>query len=210
MPAEAARIVDLYRRHAAAFIAQRSRRMSERGWLDRFRALLPPDGRVLDLGCGFGEPIARTLVAQGHGVTGLDTAPALLAEARRAMPAQEWLLGDMREVSLGRRFAGILAWDSFFHLDHDDQRRMFPRFAAHAAPGAALMFTSGPARGEAIGQWQGEALYHASLDAADYAALLAAHGFVLRAHVVEDPGAEGRTVWLAQRAATGATGPQSG
>jgi hypothetical protein len=32
----------------------------------------------------------------------------------------------MRSLTLGRRFGGILAWDSFFHLRQDDQRRMFP------------------------------------------------------------------------------------
>jgi hypothetical protein len=39
-------------------------------------------------------------------------------------PHQEWIIADMRRVSLDRRFDGILAWDNFFHLDHDDQRRM--------------------------------------------------------------------------------------
>jgi hypothetical protein len=34
-------------------------------------------------------------------------------------------------LSLQRSFDGILAWDSFFHLNHDDQRRMFPVFRAH-------------------------------------------------------------------------------
>jgi hypothetical protein len=45
---------------------------------------------------------------------------------------------------------------------------MFPIFRAHAAPRAALMFTSGPAQGEAIGQLEGEPLYHASLDPTEY------------------------------------------
>ena len=50
----------------------------------------------------------------------------------------------MRSLALGRTFDGIVAWDSFFHLTWDDQRRIFPVFRAHAATGAALMFTSGP------------------------------------------------------------------
>ncbi len=51
-----------------------------------------------------------------------------------------------------RSFDAILAWDSFFHLAADDQRAMFATFAAHAAPRAALMFTSGHMAGEAIGE----------------------------------------------------------
>ena len=105
----------------------------------------------------------------------------------------------MRCLALGRTFDGLIAWDSFFHLRAVDQRTMFPIFTAHAAPGAALMFTSGPAAGEAIGTFHGEALYHASLDPAEYRALLAANGFDVVAHVAEDAECGGHTVWLAQR-----------
>lgn len=104
----------------------------------------------------------------------------------------------MRTLSLGSVFSGIIAWDSFFHLCHDDQRRMFPIFRKHAAPRAALMFTSGPSHGEAIGSYQGEPLYHASLDGAEYRALLDAHGFEVVAHVIEDPTCGRHTIWLAR------------
>ena len=77
---------------------------------------------------------------------------------------------------------------------------MFPIFAAHAGQAAALMFTSGPRHGEAIGTFHGEPLYHGSLDPAEYRALLDKHGFEVAAHVAEDPSCGGHTVWLAQRA----------
>ncbi len=64
---------------------------------------------------------------------------------------------------------------------------------------AALMFTSGPSHGIALGCYAGETLFHASLDPAEYRALLAAQGFSVVAHVAEDPTCGGRTVWLARR-----------
>jgi len=51
------------------------------------------------------------------------------------------------------------------------------------------------------GQYAGESLYYASLDAAEYRAQLTTHGFSTVAHRVEDPECGGRTVWLAQYAA---------
>ncbi len=198
MPPDAERIVGIYRRHAAAYAAARGRDLFERAWLDRFLALLPPRAAILDIGCGFGAPIAAHLIAQGHAVTGLDTSAPLLGMARARFPDGEWIEGDMRDLALGRRFDGLLAWDSFFHLGHDDQRRMVPRFAAHAAPGAALMFTSGPAHGIATGTFEGEPLFHASLDAAEYGALLDDNGFEVVAHLAEDPACGGHTVWLAR------------
>jgi hypothetical protein len=114
------------------------------------------------------------------------------------MPQQEWIVSDMRAIALHRRFDGILSWDSFFFLKHDDQRNMFKVFAAHSAPSAFLLFNTGPQHGEAIGEYRGEPLYHASLDRTEYQMLLGQYGFEIVAHALEDPTAGGRTIWLAQ------------
>ena len=105
----------------------------------------------------------------------------------------------MRAFAPERTFAGILAWHSFFHLTPQDQRAMFPHFAAMATPGAMLMFTSGPAYGVAIGTFEGEPLYHASLNGAEYRSLLVANGFAVVEHRQEDPDCGGATVWLARK-----------
>ena len=193
------RIIGLYEENAEAWDRQRGRDLHEGPWLDRFMALLPDGGRVLDIGCGGGEPIAHYLIDEGFGVTGIDSSPSLIALCRRRFPDQEWQAGDMRTLDLGRQFHGLIAWHSFFHLAADDQRAMFPRFAAHAAPGAALMFTSGAAASVTIGQWRGEPLHHASLAPDEYRALLAEHGFRLVDSRLRDPECGESTIWLAQK-----------
>ena len=200
MPSEkAAGIIGLYQRKARDWIESRARTgRFEKPWLDRFGALLPPAGPILDLGCGSAEPMAAYLIGLGHPVVGVDSSPAMIDACQRHFPKQEWIVADMRTLALRRQFSGILAWDSFFHLCHDDQRRMFPIFREHAAPDAALMFTSGPAHGEAIGSFGGEPLYHASLDPTEYRSLLDLNGFHVVSHVVEDPDCGGHTIWLAQ------------
>lgn len=192
-------VLDVYRRHGARWAELRGDRLVEGRWLDRFCALIPEGGQILDLGCGSGLPLARELADRGFAVTGVDGAPEMLELFRHNLPDSKAVLMDMRALSLGERFSGILAWDSFFHLAPTDQRGMFGRFAAHAAQGCALMFTSGPAEGEAIGELEGVPLYHGSLGADEYRSLLRAHGFRVVHHVVEDPDCGRRTVWLAQR-----------
>jgi cyclopropane fatty-acyl-phospholipid synthase-like methyltransferase len=193
-------VVDLYERHAREYDRDRSRSLQERAWLDRFLAHVTPGGTVLDLGCGMGEPIARYLTAHGFGIVGVDASPAMIELCRARFPNSEWLVADMRHLRLNRRFDGILAWDSFFHLSRDDQRRMFPLFASHAGPGAPLMFTSGTEEGEAIGSYRGERLYHASLDAEEYERLLTANRFEVRAYVADDHQCGDHTIWLATHA----------
>jgi SAM-dependent methyltransferase len=198
MASEAEQIIGLYQRQAFDWDRDRGRSLFEKPWLDRFLTLLPPKASILDLGCGSAEPIARYFIEQGHAVTGVDSSPALIGLCKDRFPGQKWIVRDMRGLSLDRRFDGILAWDSFFHLSPDDQCGMFPVFKRHAGPKAALMFTSGPSRGEVIGAYRGEPLYHASLDGAEYRSLLNQNGFEVVSQVNEDPSCGRSTVWLAQ------------
>lgn len=194
-----ASVIDVYERHGVAWARLRGDDLRETPWLDRFCALLSPGAAVLDIGCGSGLPIARALIRRGFDITGVDAAPSMLAQFRCNLPGIVALLADMRHLSLERHFAGLIAWDSFFHLSPDDQRGMFPRFQAHAAPGAALMFTSGETEGEAIGELEGAPLYHGSLDPDEYRSLLGAAGFAVIAHIARDPACGHHTIWLAQR-----------
>ena len=64
----------------------------EREW-PFLAAVLPPEGRVLDLGCGTGEH-SRFLASKGFEVTGIDASPAMLAKATEAtLPAEPALPG---------------------------------------------------------------------------------------------------------------------
>ncbi len=139
------------------------------------------------------------MVQSGLGVTGVDSSPTLISLCRQRLPDQKWLVQDMRLLRLSRQFDGVLAWDSFFHLEPGDQRRMFDVFARHATPSAILMFNSGPAHGEALGEYRGDPLYHASLSADEYRDLLRGIRFEVITHAVEDwQTGGGRTVWLAR------------
>ncbi|MBV7476090.1 methyltransferase domain-containing protein [Pseudomonas sp. PDM31] len=194
----ASKIIDLYERHAQTWDRIRSRLGTEHSWLERFRRVMPDaDGQVLDLGCGCAEPMASYLIDAGHAVCGIDSSESMIEFCQQRFPGQDWRVADMRRMDLGQRYAGILAWDSFFHLTPEDQRRMFPIFQAHAQPGAALMFTSGTAHGIALGTFEGETLYHASLDHGEYVDLLNRHGFRVVEQLTEDPLCGGHTVWLA-------------
>jgi trans-aconitate methyltransferase len=191
-------VVDLYERHAHDFDQDRGRSLWEKSWLDTCLARTTPSGVVLDIGCGMAEPVARYMIHAGFRVVGVDSSPSMVAMCHARFPEHEWIVADMRQLNLGRRFDALVAWDSFFHLRPEDQRGMFQRFAAHARPGAPLMFTSGTGHGETVGAYHGEPLYHGSLDTAEYERLLNAHGFRVLDHRVEDEECAGHTVWLAE------------
>ena len=192
-----------YERNAAQFDRVRNKSLLERPWLERFCAGLPRGGKVLDVGCGGGEPIARYLIGQGFVLTGVDFAQPFLDLAASRFPAAEWIAQDMRSLSLGRQFDGVIAWHSFFHLTPDEQRRALPLLAAHAAPGGALMMTVGPEAGETTGSVAEETVYHASLSEAEYRRLFDGVGMSVTAFAPNDQRCGGATVLTARKREAG-------
>jgi ubiquinone/menaquinone biosynthesis C-methylase UbiE len=114
------RIIAHYEKHATSWDrARQAGAWHDKVWHECFTKALPPGAHVLDLGCGAGCcPVARDIVDHGLRVSGVDSSPAMIALCSSRLPDQEWIVADMRQLALGRRFDGILAWDSFFHLDH--------------------------------------------------------------------------------------------
>ena len=192
-------IIEIYKKHACAWIQLRGEYLYEQLWLDDFLSLIPQSSRILDLGCGSAKPIAAYFIAQDYAVTGVDSSDVMIAMARQNFPEQNWIEADMRTVVLTQKMQGILAWDSFFHLTPADQRQMFAQFSKFAESGTVLMFTSGPSEGEAIGDMFGDALYPASLSPQEYRILLEQYGFDVLKMVAEDAECAGHTVWLAQK-----------
>lgn len=195
----------LYKRYAKAW--QKMREESpfvEKAWLDRLidqvkMNIHDKPAHVLDLGCGFGKPIAGYLIEHGLNITGVDITKRFIKTAKKSFKDHTWIHADMRAFHIDGSFDGIIAWDSFFHLTRDEQIKMFNQFEKYAKPGAPLMFTSGFENGEAIGDFNGYDLYHSSLSTDEYRKLLIDHGFGLITYKVQDQTCGGRTIWLAKR-----------
>ena len=102
-------------------------------------------GDVLELGCGTGHKLI-SIAADGRSCTGLELSPAMLARARskareRGVEVQ-WVQGDMRDFSLGRRFdLVVIAANSLLHLHSaEDLVSCFRSVRSHLAPGGRLVF----------------------------------------------------------------------
>ena len=171
------RTIDVYEKHASAWDEQRPTAFFEKKWIDRFIACLPSGGEVLDLGCGSGVPIAQYLLEQNFQVTGVDAAPAMVNISASRFPQGKWIVMDIRSLSLSHRFDGIAGWDSFFHLDPAEQRAALKVFCRHLKQNGALLLTIGHKAGEVLGIVDGQQVYHASLDPAEYQEILTSAGF---------------------------------
>ena len=102
-------------------------------------------GDILELACGTGQ-LTVPLAGAGLRIAGLDLSKPMLSTAReRAATAKvsvEYVLGDMRNFSLGRQFALIfIARNSLLHLHStEDILTAFAMVRRHLAPGGIFAF----------------------------------------------------------------------
>src|SRR5215831_16895269 len=86
-------------------------------WLATLRARLPAGGSVLDLGCGCGVPVARSLVTAGYQVTGVDISNVQIERARRLVPAGTFIRADATAIEFPpRSFDAIVCLYALIHM----------------------------------------------------------------------------------------------
>lgn len=101
------------------------------------RISLDASGPLYDLGCGAGN-VTALLGGKwpGRTVTGLDSSPTMLAEARRRFPAMRWELGDIAAWTPPAPAALVFSNAALHWVP--DHAALFPRLMAALAPGGVL------------------------------------------------------------------------
>jgi 2-polyprenyl-3-methyl-5-hydroxy-6-metoxy-1,4-benzoquinol methylase len=109
--------------------------------------LLPADGRILDVGCGFGLFAAYFAQTQPRRrITGVDTNARRIAIARRVVArlgctGHEFIAGDARAVrALGvTRFSAIYVLDVMHHVPREHQETLLRDLHELLEPGGVLV-----------------------------------------------------------------------
>ncbi len=190
--------LEVYEHNAQSFGEQRDKSLFEKKWLDRFLSFLEGN-EILDIGCGSGDPIAKYLIEKNLNVTGVDYSQGMIDQCYKRFPGHEWLRVDMRNLNLDKQFDGIIAWNSFFHLNHEDQMKVLNVFEKHLKPHGVLMFTAGPERGEIPGFVNDNQVYHWSLSLEEYQKGLSKSGFKLEEFVLNDSECQFHSVFLSKK-----------
>lgn len=184
---------------ADSFEAARKPKPWELPYFSRLAERLTPGDPVLDCGCGTGHAGLAALVEAQLSITALDGSAGMLEHFRRRYPGIATIRCDMLAFEPAEPLGAVVAWDSFFHLNHDEQARMIGHFAVWLRPGGLLLFTSGPGHSTINDAMFGTPFAYASYSDAAYRELLGANGLSVLASDFDEPHAAIHKVWLAQR-----------
>lgn len=111
------------------------------GALEELARNLPPEARVLDLGCGAGVPATRWL-ARRFRVTGVDISAKQLDLARRFVPDATFIKADMTELGFAPgTFDAVVAFHSIIHVPREEHPALLERIHGWLKPGGALLVT---------------------------------------------------------------------
>ncbi len=190
-----------YDRIAARYDRTRRRDRGSRfvAVLNQLMRRLPPGGRVLDLGCGAGYPVARTLTDCGFQVTGLDISGRMLARARRAVPEGTFLRRDMVRPGLpAGSFDGAVAVYSLFHVPWRRQPRVLRAIRRLLVPGGPFLFNLGDEIDREYTEgFYGGRMYWSGLSAVENLRMIRRAGFHLLWHRAFRIGGERHSYYLA-------------
>lgn len=107
--------------------------------------LLTDQGRILDVGCGFGLFAAYFGQTQPQRrIVGVDPSARRIALARHvadslALKDHDFIVGDIRTVALEGSFDAAYVLDVMHHLPRADQKHVIERLRASLVPGGILL-----------------------------------------------------------------------
>jgi cyclopropane fatty-acyl-phospholipid synthase-like methyltransferase len=141
-------------------------------------AVLPAGATVLDLGCGNGVPIARTLSAS-HTVIGVDFSGEQIALARKQAPNANLIQADMASCAFRRAsLDAVVSFYAIFHLPLSEHAPLIARVSEWLKLGGYLLATFSPDRQEGYTEdFFGAEMYWSNLSLPEYRAMLLASGY---------------------------------
>lgn len=158
-----------------------------------------PCGRVLDLGCGAGVPVARTLVEAGHSVVGVDSSAMQIAKARERVPDATFIHADMGSVRFeDTSFDAVCAFYAITHLPAAEQGKLFKDIAGWLEPGGVFVASlgCGPA-GDWMGEWLGTPMFFSHAGEERNLTLIEEAGLVIqRAEIERQDNEDAAFLWV--------------
>ncbi|HEY0427660.1 MAG TPA: class I SAM-dependent methyltransferase [Pyrinomonadaceae bacterium] len=116
-----------YNKIAALYHAKRlAKKEINNQYFDGLFQYFPDSGKLLDLGCGGGQPLTSYFAEKGFDVTGVDISSKMIEIAREQIPQGNFFVSEMTECEFGEEeFDVIVSAFAIIHVPQKKQSSLF-------------------------------------------------------------------------------------
>ena len=149
---------------------------------------MPEEGKVLDLGCGYGLPFDRYIVDHGYNVTGVDIAEKHVKGARERVPEAKFIQGDFFDQDFEiNSFDAIVSFYAIFHIPREEHAEFFEKMNNWVKEDGVILVTMGPGeKDNHKGEIGGEEMVWSSYSQEKNVELIEEAGFKVLETYIED------------------------
>lgn len=149
-----------------------------------FVRTIPPNSKILDVGCGTGYPISDYLSSKGFKVTGIDISNKMIERANSLkLENAEFYTSGLLEYESSDLFDAVIAFDSLWHIPFKRQEEIYRKLSYLLKKDGVLLFTHGKNESELTNKMFGKEVYFSSLSKKKVHKLLYLNHFQLLASI---------------------------
>lgn len=124
--------------------------------IQEFISYLPDNGSILDIGCGGGVPVLRTLIDMGFNAKGVDFSKGMIEIARQNVPEADLILGDITKMDFeSDSFDGIVSTYAFIHIFRTQHPILYSKIFNWLKPGGIMLVGTASTEWEEVSQYFG-------------------------------------------------------
>ena len=168
--------ISAYEKHAQNFLQCRDNSSVGVQVAHQWARTLWTGAKVVEIACGGGFPVTRTLIDAGLRLWVIDSSPTLIAAFKDRFPGIPAQCATVQESDFfKRKFDAAISIGLIFLLNETDQIKMFDRVSKILHPGASFLFTAPIEKGTWIDVNTGHSCISLGLDV--YESALEKSGF---------------------------------
>ena len=136
--------------------------------------------KVLDLGCGTGHPIAKTISPIVKEYCGIDNSQPMLDAYLKNVQNANYRLLDMPDIEqVSGKWDFIFSWGAICHLPIELQKKTMTAVSKLLKPEGRFLFTGGKEAGDCTGKVGKYTVNHYSMGESEYKRFLSEQGMDL-------------------------------
>ncbi len=167
----------------------------------KFTQNLQLGAKILDIGCGYGSPIAKNLYQLGYKLYGIDSSIKMATRFKEDLPDVPVQCSNVLDSDFFKiLFDAVIAYGFIFHLPQDQQTKVIEKVSDHLKCEGYFLFSSGDEDDERMTPPDcngGERFMTYSMSCSNYERILNKNSMILKDHYIEKN--FGGTIYVAKK-----------